>query len=162
MHFTFAILTIGAMGQMPYAFERDEYSRYTFISMGKSRIEKIVKFETSLLDDVYFLSYGDLLEDGTMDDMANSNNGDIVQIMATLVTILKDFLLQNPQATVCFRGSTSMRTALYNRILRTHHEIFTKEYSIVALEDNNCVVYDEVVYDPNASNNYVGFLIKLI
>ncbi|HTJ12210.1 MAG TPA: hypothetical protein VL547_09305 [Dinghuibacter sp.] len=147
---------------MPYTYKRDEVSRYTFISVGKSRIIKEVKFDTTPEPNVYYLAFGDLLEDGSMDDMANSNNGDMVKVMATLVAILKDFLAWYPHATVYFRGSTPTRTALYNRILRMHYEMFTKEYVVIALIDDNSIVFKEEVYNPSSGGNCVGFYIKTI
>lgn len=148
------------MGQMPYAYERDELCRYKFLSTEKLSIEKVVKFDTTALPDIFNMEFGDLMADGSIDDTANSNNGDMAQVLATLVAILKDFLFQYPDATVYFKGSTLSRMKLYNRILKTHHKMFTREYIITAYIDDNSILYDEVVYDPNMTKNYEGFLIK--
>jgi hypothetical protein len=54
-----------------------------------------------------------ILSDGTIDDTSNSNNGDIVKVLATVISILKDFTLKNPKAYVFFTGSTDERVKLY-------------------------------------------------
>jgi hypothetical protein len=36
------------------------------------------------------MGFGDRLPDGSIDDTANSNNGDIVKVLATVIAVLKD------------------------------------------------------------------------
>jgi len=56
------------------------------------------------------LGIGDLLPNGSFDDKANSNNGDILKVLATVVYILKHYTSQNPEIMVFFTGSTKERT----------------------------------------------------
>ncbi len=60
----------------------------------------------------------DLLASGKIDDKANSNNGDIIKVLSTVILIIKDFTEENPEAKIAFSGSTKERTALYQRILK--------------------------------------------
>jgi hypothetical protein len=76
------------MSRTPYAYYKENGSRYKFISSGKRAIEKVVEFTPTTLKNVYNLGFGDLLPNGEMDDTANSNNGDIIKIFATVVNIL--------------------------------------------------------------------------
>ncbi len=108
------------MNQHPYAFKRHHVTRYTFTSVGKKRIKKIVDFTMFGLKDTYNLAFGDLLPDGSIDDKANSNNGDIVKVLSTVVAILKEFTSTRPEANIVFTGSTDLRMKLYTRILRTY------------------------------------------
>jgi hypothetical protein len=75
-----------------YAYENPEVTRYAFISTGKKRIQKVVEFSDVGIKNTFNLGFGDLLPDGTIDDLANSNNGDIVKILASVISIVKDFV----------------------------------------------------------------------
>jgi len=38
------------------------------------------------------MGFGDLQPDGSIDDKANSNNGDMIKVLATMVQVLGDFV----------------------------------------------------------------------
>jgi hypothetical protein len=90
---------------------------------------------------------------------ANSNNGDIGMVLATVIGILKDFTAEFPQAEIYFSGSTPERTRLYARILKTYFAFFSKEYKITAIvgSDND---NQQVLFDPDSRIEYLGFLVK--
>ena len=75
------------MGQQPYPYTRKISFRYTFVSKGKMRIEKSVVFAPTPVKNIFNLGFGDLLNDGTIDDTANSNNGDLIKVLATVIQI---------------------------------------------------------------------------
>src|SRR5260370_38780359 len=102
----------------PYLYNSDSTTVYTFTSVGRSRIEKMVEFANGGIENVYNLAFGDLQPNGTIDDASNSNNGDIVKVLVTVISILKDFTEKNPKAYVAFTGSRDDRIKLYRRILR--------------------------------------------
>lgn len=149
------------MYQTAYAYDHPDITRYTFTSVGRKRIEKIVDFADLGMGNVFNLAFGDLLPDGSVDDMSNSNNGDIVKVLATVISILRDFTTQNPQAHVTFTGSTEERTKLYTRILRSYYSGFSKEFTISGFV-NTKDGYKEIQFDPKAVLDYVVFLIKRI
>lgn len=103
--------------------------------------------------------FGDLLPDGSIDDKANSNNGDILKVMATVVDILKNFTASNPQIVIYFAGSTEERTILYSRILKTYYTVFSREFVIFGItgteKDNKAIPFD-----PHADLKYLAFLLK--
>lgn len=105
------------------------------------------------------MGFGDLMADGSVNDSSNSNNGDIVKVMATVVAIANDFITLNPSATIAFTGSTAERTSLYHRILKTYFEIFSKEFLITALNEKSGIL-TEVLLDPKTKDPYVTFFIK--
>ncbi len=107
------------------------------------------------------MGFGDLMPDGSIDDKANSNNGDIVRVLTTTIQILIDFASRFPDAEIFFTGSTQERTKLYTRILRTYYEAFSKEFVIKVLmqEDQD---FTEIPYEPKAHIKFYGFLIKRI
>src|SRR5204863_2541814 len=118
------------MNHSPYPYNRLPISRYTFISTGKRPIEKVIEFTPTRIENVYNLGFGDLLPNGKIDDTANSNNGDIVKVFATVIDILRDFTQQNPSFKILFLGSTSHRTLLYNRIVKTYYQSFSKIFVV--------------------------------
>lgn len=149
------------MKQGMYPYKQEGFDRFVFSSMGKSNIIKLVEFSTTRTPDLYNLGFGDLLPNGTVDDKVNSNNGDIIKVLATIVQITRDFTLQRPNAKVAFAGSTTGRTNLYARILKMYHEEFCKVFKITALirvgRSNK-----EVDFKPGLELTYLAFFIKRI
>ena len=116
-----------SMAHIPYPYKRLQSRRYVFISIGKKRIEKVVDFVPLKTPNLMNLGFGDLLPDGSIDDKVNSNNGDILKVLATVVNILKHFTTRHPEIVIFFAGSTHDRTKLYARILKTYYTVFSQE-----------------------------------
>jgi len=137
------------MTHIPYSYKRPRSERYIFTSIGKKSIEKVIDFVPIGVKNIMNLGFGDLLPDGSVDDTANSNNGDIVKILATIIAIIKNFTTEYPHVEIFFAGSTIERTKLYTRILRTYYSTFSKEFTISAItgsENNN----KRIAFDPKA------------
>lgn len=149
------------MTQVPYPYKRLESKRYIFISDGKKRIAKVVDFVPLGMGNIFNLGFGDLLPDGSMDDKINSNNGDIIKVLATIVDILKHFTTQYPQAEIYFQGSSKERSKLYTRIVKTYYSIFSKEFAIACVLESKKDI-QILPYDPRVDKEYLGFLIKRI
>jgi hypothetical protein len=147
------------MKESTYQYRKTQAFRYTFTSIGKRRIQKEVVFTPTIVPHVYNLGFGDRLPDGSIDDKANSNNGDIRRILATLVHILVDFTSALPEAEVFFSGSTDERTRLYARILRTYFPFFSKDFVIDALIKQKGK-YIQVAFDPESPHTFVGFFVR--
>lgn len=145
----------------PYLYTSNSTTVYTFTSVGRSRIEKMVEFTNVGIENVYNLAFGDLLPNGTIDDSSNSNNGDIVKVLATIISILKDFTEKNPKAYVAFTGSTDHRIKLYERILRSYYPTFSKDFKIVTYV-RTADTYVEVEFDPETKADYEVFIVKRI
>ncbi|HRH47749.1 MAG TPA: hypothetical protein PLP23_03285 [Panacibacter sp.] len=149
------------MQSQPYSYDRKYSTRYTFISKGKKGvIVKIVEFTPTSVKNVLNLGFGDLLSDGSVDDTANSNNGDIIKVLATVISIVEDFTAEYPDIKIVFAGSTVRRTELYHRILKMYYTGFKKEFIITALKDDGNESYSEVLFEPGSNNKYVAFFIK--
>ncbi|GGA88284.1 DUF6934 family protein [Puia dinghuensis] len=144
-----------------YSYDRTQGSKYTFISIGKKRIVKQVIFTHTGIRNIVNMGFGDLMPDGSIDDKANSNNGDIVRVLTTTIQILIDFTSRFPDAEIFFSGSTQERTKLYTRILRTYHATFSKEFVIkVLIQEGEDFI--ELPFEPKAHIKFYGFLIKRI
>jgi hypothetical protein len=61
-----------------YNYQKLHSTRYTFTSHGTSgEILKAVEFNLFPVDNIFILSFGDIKTDGSIDDIARSNNNDI-------------------------------------------------------------------------------------
>jgi hypothetical protein len=108
---------------------------------------------------LYNLGFGDLLQDGSVDDTYNSNNGDIIKVLATVIHILKEFTSIHPQIKIVFTGSTWERTLLYKRILKVNFSEFSKKFTISGLiKVGNS--YKEINFNPKVEIEYFAFFIK--
>jgi hypothetical protein len=148
------------MTQTAYPYRKVKSKHYLFISVGKKRIEKVVEF-IAMGGNLVNLAFGDLLPDGSIDDKANSNNGDIVKVLATVVDILRNFTSLDPNVRIYFRGSTPERTKLYARILRTYHPIFSKEFIITGISFAKDQ-FEAAAFDSNKDREFDAFLIERI
>jgi hypothetical protein len=149
------------MNKARYKYKKESVTRYTFTSVGRKRIEKLVDFTDLGIRNTYNLAFGDVLPDGKIDDMSNSNNGDIVKVMSTVIGILQDFTRKNPMGNVAFAGSTPERMKLYTRILKSYYTAFSKEFRITALVKAGERL-KQVPFDPKKGDEYAVFLIKRI
>ncbi|WP_188931898.1 DUF6934 family protein [Puia dinghuensis] len=142
-----------------YPYDRPYASRYTFTSIGKRNIQKAVEFAHTGSRNIVNMGFGDLMADGTIDDKANSNNGDIIRVLATTVQILIDFTSKFPDAEIFITGSTKERTKLYTRILKTYSSNFDKDFIIKGIIKDE-LDYVELPFEPKANIVFLGFLIK--
>jgi len=145
----------------PYVYNKMHTCKYTFTSIGKRDIVKVIEFTPTQTKGVYNLGFGDLQPNGEIDDVVSSNNGDIVKIFATVIDILQDFTEQNPSYTILFFGSTSQRTRLYQRILRTYYQAFSKIFIVTGFVETETGT-NEVPFDPASSTEYFAFFVKRI
>jgi hypothetical protein len=150
------------MNIAPYPFVRIIGNRYEFTSTGKRHVRKVVIFDVVSDPDLYNLAFGDLLPglpEGEIDDFSNTDNGDMVRVLATVIRILIDFLHRNPQATVFFTGSTEARTNLYRRIISRYSIAYQRRYEIMAsiwVKGK----FKKVEFDPCFKGEYFDFFIK--
>jgi len=140
-----------------YPYMQLKVEEYFFVSNGKRKIAKSVTFDQAA-DKTVNLCFGDLRPDGGIDDKADSNNGDIVKVIATVLNILRQFCMQHPDTRVYIEGSTKLRTLLYNRVLNNYYTILSREFSILCYANN----YDDirlVPFDAQHKWQYWAFLI---
>ena len=71
----------------------DDFSVFDFISTGKNgNILKRIAFTKTESDNVYNLVFGDVDNDGEINDYSVSNNGDRNKILATVVKTIGDYI----------------------------------------------------------------------
>ncbi|HEX9510084.1 MAG TPA: hypothetical protein VF939_06345 [Puia sp.] len=149
------------MKQRAYPYRVEGNKRYTFVSEGRTQIIKVVDFGPTSTENLFNIGFGDLAPDGSLDDMAKSNNGDIVKVLSTVVLIIRDFTERFPERKIIFTGSTEERTKLYARILKMHIGELHREFIISALT-RTPTSYKEVPFKSQDAFTYFAFLIKKI
>lgn len=147
------------MASTPYSYNKLESLCYRFTSKGRKSVEKVVEFTPLSIRNVFNIGFGDLKNDGTIDDKVVTNNGDIIRVLSTIIHIINDFISEHPNAKIAFAGSTPTRTKLYQRILNTYWSSFGKQYEITALEESTDGI-QEVKFRPDYSGKYLAFFIK--
>jgi hypothetical protein len=91
-----------------------DYSVIEFISIGKKgAIPKRITFTSTELAFFYNLAFGDVDENGDLDDYRISDNGDRNKILATVFHVVEAYTKKYPERWITFRGSTKERTRLY-------------------------------------------------
>jgi hypothetical protein len=150
-----------------YSYDRHYATRYTFVSKGrKGAILKAVQFTQTSVKNILNLSFGDLQPDGRIDDTVNTNNNDIIKVIATVIDIVNDFTSENPGIRIVFTGSSQTRTSMYFRILKMYRDAFSKTYVITGLvKDGNPRLtggqsFKEVPFEPESGDEYSAFFIK--
>jgi hypothetical protein len=129
-------------------------SRYDFVSVGKTVINKTIIYQKTSIENLYTLSMGDLLEDRKLDFETRSNNGDRDTILATIVQTLQQFLQKYPEASVGFTGSSPARTRTYQILINREWNEISKKFVVKGYDSNG---FEDFLLN----KNYEGFVISL-
>ena len=131
---------------------------YKFLSVGpKGKIRKIIQFAISTNPGVYNLAFGNLMSDGSIDDLVVNNNKDRNKILATIVTVVYDFSNKYPDKWIFFSGSTPQRTRLYRMALTIYQNELAIDFEIIGILRD----IDSFVYVPFQKGiDYFGFFVK--
>ncbi len=142
------------MNQPTYKIQVYEENTYSFISIGrKGLILKVVRFD-EIEPTIFNLGFGDFdFEKQTLSDSIVSDNGDMEKILATVVSILNDFLQNNPKFSVFIVGSTLSRTRLYQIAINRYYEDFKVYFEIFGYRNSEFDVFQKNV-------NYESFLVR--
>ena len=129
------------------------------MSIGRRKIEKVATFDFNSEDNIFAFYFGDLKVDGTVDYEVRSNNGDIYEVLATIVSIIKEFLDEHPGITVFFTGNTPNRILLYHRMLKTKYSNIKGDYIVTAIIQIKGGLL-ELHFDPFSTLEWRGFYIR--
>jgi len=120
----------------------DDFEMFDFGSIGsKGIILKRVLFTETELKNVYNLTFGDVDENGEIDDYAVSNNGDRNKVLATIAHIVQIYTKRYPDRWILFEGSTTNRTRLYRIAVGSHLEELSTKFDIYAYVDERIVPF---------------------
>lgn len=110
-----------------------DFSKFDFISQGpKGDIRKRIAFTPIGDTDTCNLAFGDVDEQGDIDDYVVSDNDDRDKILATIADFASVYLKIYPHRWLYFEGSTPVRTRLYRMAVGLHLEELTRKFDIYA------------------------------
>ncbi len=112
-----------------YPIRQEDSLIFSFISEGtKGRFEKLGKYDQ--IDEVTFnLGFGDRIgKTRNFDNKVVTDNGDIREVLATVVATLDIFFENHPDMFVFIRGSNRKRTRIYCWIVKNNFEMFKNNY----------------------------------
>lgn len=121
------------MNEEFYSFDspRIEF-RYDFISISNERkVQKVVRFRLTNLEDLYSLSLLDVLPDGTTSDSTETNNRDMNTVLATVMRIAIDFLDKYPYYSIAIQGSDAKRQRLYQIIVSRELDFIQQQFNVL-------------------------------
>ncbi|WP_346316013.1 hypothetical protein [Chitinophaga sp. YIM B06452] len=147
------------MNILPYEVEVRSPTIFRFASKGPKGtiIKEVVITPVSRLG-YYNFGFGDVRSDGSIDDVSETNNDDLLKVFSTIISIMEYFLDRNPDCVLSFKGSTLQRTAVYNMILKRYRSRFSEKYRISGMIMINGE-FAEIEYDPFRIG-YVVFLVR--
>ena len=111
------------MIEQPYPYyELGRPMHYFFESIGEEKsVYKIVAF-TLLVNGNWNLGFGDLAENGSIDDSVVTNNHDVRNVIGTVAKIAIDFLRKYPERTIEIKPVDDKRKTLYNLVFQRYFE----------------------------------------
>ncbi|MGX5852750.1 DUF6934 family protein [Dyadobacter jiangsuensis] len=127
---------------------------YLFESVSPNKkIQKAVLFTGFQGNSIFNLALLDVNEHGLLDGEVESNNGDLVTVLATVFRITEHFLVNNPGSMVMFRGSEKRRHRLYRILLSRELHSISKKFGVYGGVPGN--------FDPfEPDTNYDFYFIK--
>lgn len=137
----------------PFRFNED-FSQVNFQSIGKRGVfDKAITF-SAISENIYNLALLDfdpvrqIYSDQTVTD-----NGDMPEILATVMTAIVDFLTQYPQSKIYLIGNTESRTRLYQIAINKVLTQIKTDLSVLGYYENRWVSFE-----PN--RKFESFLIE--
>jgi len=117
------------------------------------KISKVIEY-VKVAEHTYNLAFGDINENGELDDLSVSANRDMEKVLATVVQTIFVFFEMNPEITLFFQGSTPARTRLYQIVITKEKANWTEDFLIQG-------ICDEQIEPFESNRPYTAFLINL-
>lgn len=121
------------MIEQPYLYYvLKEKTQYIFKSVGEKAVIKIVIF-TPLRGNIWNLGFGDLENDGSINDTVITNNQDASKVLRTVAKIAIDFLTKYPNYVLEIKPVDSKRKRLYNGVFQRYFEEMSDIFQIIGI-----------------------------
>ena len=134
--------------------ENQDSTRFQFQSIGKNGVFDKVVLITPINRDISNLALLDVDPfSQEQSDSSVTDNGDMGEVLATVLNVVKIFLAKHPDQSIYFEGNTSVKTRLYQIVINKVFDQVTDEFVIYGLKDA-----EWLEFEPNV--NYEGFLIE--
>ncbi len=139
-----------------YIFEASaSFLEFQFFSVGpKGKIKKRVifkRFENNT--NVFNLGFGDLDENGNINDLIATANQDSEKVLATVVLTIFKFFEKHPDCFVFATGSTQSRTRLYQIGISKNLPEILQLFDIYGFTKNTWEQFEKL-------KNYEAFLVR--
>ncbi|MFN8429136.1 MAG: hypothetical protein U0V04_04090 [Spirosomataceae bacterium] len=130
--------------------------RFEFDSISdRKKIRKVVEFTPLPQNpEIFNLGFGDMKNDGTIDDLIVSNNQDMEKVLATIIQIIFEFFKTRTGKIILILGSTASRSRLYQIVIAKN---ITEMNDILLVKG----IRNGEVEDFVSEVNYEGFFIKM-
>jgi hypothetical protein len=137
----------------PFVYNK-ENTRFKFQSKGKRGVFEKVVFITPISDEMYNLALVDYnAATNEYSDQTITDNGDMPQVLATVLKTINSFLDTQPDKAIYFEGSSPARTRLYQIAIAKVYDYDESEFLIFGRKDEIWLAFE-----PNVS--FEGFLIR--
>jgi hypothetical protein len=103
----------------PY-YDLPAKAHYVFESLGDKKSVFKVVILTLNKENIWNLGFGDLKDDGFIDDSVITNNRDAAKVIRTVAKIAIDFLVQNPTIILEIKPVDEKRKRLYNSVFQRY------------------------------------------
>ncbi len=125
------------MEETPYPFELPiTETQYNFFSVSQEKkVAKKVVFTSRNYQKICNLALLDVLENGEVSDITETRNNDMRTVLATVIKIIADFLNNNYQNIVVFKGSDIRRHRLYRLIISRELTDIQAKFNIFGIVD---------------------------
>ncbi|MCF0061240.1 hypothetical protein MUK70_18530 [Dyadobacter chenwenxiniae] len=131
-----------------------ENTRFQFQSIGRRGVFEKVVFITPISDEVYNLSLVDYnVASGEYSDQTITDNGDMPEVLATVLKAIEAFLDTQPDKAIYFEGSSFTRTRLYQIAITKVFDHDKSQFLIFGRKGETWLLFE-----PNV--NFEGFLIR--
>ncbi|MCF2498508.1 DUF6934 family protein [Dyadobacter chenhuakuii] len=132
----------------PFTLTRHEL-RYEFVSVSIAKhVKKIVTLNLTTSVNTYNLALLDILDNGRLSDMSESNNQDLRKILSTIIKVIEDFTSKYPRSSVAFRGSDQRRQRLYRIVIARELSEILKKFEVHGSIENEMHLFEpNVDYD---------------
>ncbi len=125
------------MDQPVYPLEAsDDRLRFEFVSIGNRHIRKANEYSPLPTNSgIFNLAFGDLTDDGLLQDDVTSDNADLELVIATVIRTVVEVLDRYPAKTIFFTGSNAVRTRLYRIIITKYLSQIEPQFSVLGLSN---------------------------
>ncbi|AXY74823.1 hypothetical protein D3H65_12885 [Paraflavitalea soli] len=131
---------------------------FQFVSEGpKGKVTKMIQFTQTLNENIYNLAFGNLRNDGSVDDETTNDNGDRNKILATVAGTVYEFSAGYPERFIFFCGTTPQRTRLYRMALTINMEALKNDFHIYGVL-RGMDTFERVAFRKGV--DYFGFMVK--
>lgn len=116
----------------------EQNTRFQFQSIGKRGIfEKVISFSplSEIIFNLALLDYNPVT--GEENDLSITDNGDLHQIMATVMKAILLFLDKHPEKVIYIKGNTESRTRLYQISINKVYPDLQHELFILGQQNEN-------------------------